>query len=236
MPTFLELKEYTRERTSTENNTALTDAALGRMLNFSLGSFWSLITTTYEDYELTRYLAVISSSNQIPLPPDFMKLRAVDFGSPGQWTTVFGYNLQERNRQNNPIANMAFPYGNLAARRVRTMGNKIFVEPEQLAGGQYQIWYTPKYRWLVNDTDAVRPEMDIDGMVEFAVAATALKIYNKLNLPTPGLADEMKYYGDQAIESLSNRENNGPQVVVNVSNISDWGNPFDLGDNGWGVG
>jgi hypothetical protein len=233
-PSFLDLKDYARERTATENNNSVTDSFLGKAMNFSLGAFYSLITTTYEDYNLTRYLATINTGNTIPLAPNFSKLRAVDFGSPGQWTTVFGYNLQERNRNNNPIANMVVPFGNLAARRVRVMGNQLYVEPEQLASGQYQVWYTPKYTWLTDDQQTVGPEMDIDGMVEYAVAATAIKIYNRLNLPSTGLIDEMKYYGDLAIESLSSRMNNGPEVVANVTNISDWGFPLGLAGTGLG--
>jgi hypothetical protein len=234
-PTFLDLRNYARERTSTENNLAVTEDTLGRFLNMSLGAFYSLITTTYEDYNLARYLATISTGNQIPVPPDFMKLRAVDFGAPGQWTTVFVYNLQERNRNNNPIANMVVPFGNLAARRVRVMGNKIFVEPEQLASGQYQVWYTPKFLWLTSDTQTVGPEMDIDGMVEYAMAATGIKIYNKLNLNTAGFVEEMNYYSAIAIDSLSSRMNNGPECVANVTNISDWSYPMAGSgtDGGW---
>lgn len=234
MPTFLELKDYARERAGIENNMAVTDAVLGRMVNMSLGALYSLITTTYEDYNLSRYLSAIQAGNQIPLPPDFYKLRAVDFGCPGQWTTVFGYNLQERNRNNNPIANMVVPFGNLAARKVRVMGNKIYVEPEQLASGNYQVWYTPKFVWLTSDTQSVGPEMDIDGMVEYAMAATGIKIYNKLNLPSAGFIEEMSYYSTMAIDSLSDRMNNGPQCVANVSNVGDWGNS-QLGEGGgWG--
>jgi hypothetical protein len=233
LPTFIELKNYARERAGIEQNMVVTDDVLGRFLNASLGAFYSLITTTYEDYNLTRYLATISTGNQIPLPPDFMKLRAVDFGSPGMWTTVFGYNLQERNRQNNPIANMVVPFGNLAARRVRAMGNKLYVEPEQLASGQYQIWYTPSFTSLTSDTQSVGPEMAIDGMVEYAMAATGIKIYNKLNLPPAGFIEEMQYYSALAIDSLSSRMNNGPECVTNVTNVSDW-NGIGLGNGGWG--
>lgn len=234
-PTFIELRDYARERAGIENNMAVTEDTLGRFLNMSLGAFYSLITTTYEDYNLGRYLAIISAGNQIPVPPDFMKLRAVDFGAPGQWTTVFGYNLQERNRNNNPIANMVVPFGNLAARRIRAMGNKLFVEPEQLASGQYQVWYTPKYIWLTSDTQTVGPEMAIDGMVEYAMAATGIKIYNKLNLPPAGFIEEMNYYSALAIDSLSSRMNNGPETVANVTSISDWSFPMAGSgtDGGW---
>jgi len=232
---FIDLRNYARERAGIENNMVVTEDTLGRFLNASLGALYSLITTTYEDYNLNRYLATITTGNQIPLPPDFMKLRAVDFGAPGQWTTVFGYNLQERNRNNNPIANMVVPFGNLAARKVRAMGNKLYVEPEQLASGQYQVWYTPKYQTLVNDTDTTDPALDIDGMVEYAMAATGIKIYNKLNLSPAGFIEEMNYYSALAIDSLSSRMNNGPEVISNVTNISDWSFPFsgDATSGGW---
>jgi hypothetical protein len=232
LPTFYDLKDYARERTGTENNLSVTDATMGKFVNFSCGAFWSLITTTYEDYAMSRYLVTITNgNNQIPIPPDFYKLRAVDFGAPGQWTTVFGYNLQARNRNNNPIAIMSAPFGNYAGRKIRVMGNKMFVEPEQLASGQYQIWYTPKYAWLTEDTQSVPPEMDIDGMAEYVMAATGIKVYNKLNLPTAGFIEEMNYYSAMAIESLSNRMANGPECVENVTNMTDWG---ALGVGNWG--
>lgn len=234
-PSLQDLNTYCRERTATENNNSVTDDFLNKALNRSLGAFYSKITTEYEDYNLTKYLSTITTGNTIPIPPNFYKLRAVDFGSPGQWTTVFGYNLQERNRQNNPIANMIVPFGNLAARRIRVMGNQLYVEPEQLASGQYQVWYTPKYTWLTDAQQTVGPEMDIDGMIEYAVCLTAIKIYNRLNLPTAGLIDEVKYHEEIAVESLANRMANGAEVVVNVTNVSDWGNPFGIGatDGGW---
>ena len=231
MTTFADLKLYARQRTNTVNSNAPDDAAVGAFLNRSLGAFWSIITTTYEDYAMNRYLASITAGNQLPVPPDFYKLRAVDFGGPGQWTTVFGYNLQSRNRNNNPIAIMSAPFGNYAGRKVRVMGNAIYVEPEQLAAGQYQVWYTPKYKWLVADTDTIDPAQDIDGMSEYAIAATGMKIYNALNLSTAGFVEEMNYYSALAIDSLSSRMANGAECVENVTNLTDWGS---VGMGGYG--
>lgn len=229
MPSFLELRTYARERAGIEQNNAVDEATVGRFVNFSLGAFYSLITTTYQDYALARYLSTISAGNSLPTPPDFFKLRGVDFGSPGQWTTMYSYNLQERNRNNNQVAIMTVPYGNFAARKFRAMGSAIYIEPEQLAAGQYQVWYTPKYKWLVNDLDQVPPEMDIDGMTEYAMAATGIKIYNKLNLPTAGFIEEMNYYSAMAIESLADRMTSGPDCVVNVTNVSDYSGIDGLG-------
>lgn len=226
---FLELQTYARIRTKTEQNFAITDQALCLFLNMSLGALYDILTTDYEDYNVNRYLASISTNNQIPLPPDFLKLRAVDYGGPGFWTTVYGYDLQERNRQNNPIANMVVPYGNLAARKVRVMDNKIFVEPENLAMGQYQIWYTPKFQHLSLPTDTLPPAMDSNGWVEYAVCATGVKVYNALGLPVDGFVSEMKEHETIVRNAAANRMNNGPQCVVNVANVSDWSFPFSGG-------
>lgn len=227
---FLQLQEYARERIGIEQNNVVSDQFLQRLLNNSLATLDSILVTAYEDYRLNKYLVTIGGNNVIPVPSDFFKLRAVDFGSPGAWVTIYIYNLQERNRFQNPIGNMFAPYGNQAARKVRVMGNKITVEPENISSGQYQIWYTPNYQELVLPTDLLPLAMDTEGFVEYAVAATGVKVFNKLNLPSQGFAEEMKYYEDIVRNASKNRMSNGPKCIVNVRNISD----YSL--NGWGGG
>jgi hypothetical protein len=220
---FLELQTYTRQRTNTQQNNTITDAELQTYLNMSLGTLYNVIATQYNDYNYTKYLATIGqSANTIPLPPDFFKLRAVDFGSPGAWVTIYIFGLQERNRFNNPIGNMFAPYGNQAARKVRAMGQQLVIEPENIASGQYQVWYTPKYQRLVLPTDTLIPAMDMNGWVEYAVASTGVKIYNTLNLPTEGFVEEVKYYEDMVRSGAQNRMSNGPRCVQNTRLIGDY--------------
>lgn len=223
---FGDLQEYTRLRTATANNQTITDSELQTYLNMSMATLDLILCTDYEDYRLTTYLATIGGINIIPTPPDFFKLRAVDFGSPGAWVTVYGFGLQERNRYSNPIGNMFAPYGNQAARKVRVMDRKIYVEPQNISSGQYQIWYTPKFMPLVNNTDLLADDMDTQAFIEYAVASTGVKIYNKLNLPVDGFASEMKYYEDMVRNGAANRMNAGPQSVQNVRNLGDYSNVF----------
>ena len=144
---FQQLQDYARQRIGIVNSQAVTDLELQQMLNLSLGSLDSVLCTTYEDYKLTKYFATLgggggpntgSPPNLIPLPPDFLKLRGVDYVAPGMWVNVYGFGLQERNRYNNPIANMFVPYGNQASRTVRVMDQFIYVEPQNTCTGQYQ--------------------------------------------------------------------------------------------------
>lgn len=227
---FLELQEYARERIGIVGNYAVSDTFLQRLLNMSLATLDSILVTNYEDYRLTKYLATIGGNNVIPLPPDFLKLRAVDFGSPGAWVTIYIYGLQERNRFQNPIGNMFAPYGNQAARKVRVMDNKITVEPENISSGQYQIWYTPKFQQLVLPTDLLPLAMDTEGFIEFAVAATGVKCYNLLNLSPQGFAEEMQYYETIVRNASKNRMSSGPKCIQNIRNISDYSAV------GWGGG
>lgn len=231
---FITLRNYTRARTKTQQNNAVTEEDLGMFLNMSLADMYNIIATDYEDYNVIKYLSAISQNNQIPLPPDFFKLRAVDFGTLGFWTTVYGFMLEERNRMNNPIVYSISPYGNLAARRVRVMNNKIFVEPELLAAGQYQIWYTPKYQNLVLDTDTLPPAMDTNGWVEYAVASTGEKIYDSLNLPTDSFVRQQAHYESVIRNGAANVMSNGPQCMTNVRNTNDW-SPIGGNMGGWGI-
>lgn len=230
---LLQMKQYTRSRTNTEQNLAITDQALGFYLNMGLGSLYDIIATEYEDYNVLTYLSTLNGSNQIPLPPDFFKLRGVDYGGPGFWTTVFGYGLQERNRFNNPIANMVVPYGNQAGRKFRVMNDSLYIEPENLAMGQYQVWYVPKYHIMYHDTDTLIPAMDSNAWVEYAVASAGVKIYNSLNLPTAGFMQEMAYHEEKVRASCANRDDAGPQCVQNTRNISDWSFPFSGSGGGF---
>lgn len=228
---FLELQIYARERLGIEQNNAITDKFLQQCLNKSMAALDLILCTDYEDYRLTTYLASISG-NIIPLPPDFFKLRAVDFGSPGTWVTIYTYGLQERNRYNNPIGNMFAPYGNQASRKVRVMDNAIIVEPQIISSGQYQIWYTPKFMDLVFPTDTLELCMDTQGFIEYAVSSTGVKVYNKLNLPVDGFAQETKYYEDMVRSGAKNRMAGGPKCVQNIRNIGDYNLVYSGG--GWG--
>ncbi len=241
---FQELQDYCRQRVGIVNNQAIQDTELQTMLNLSLGNLDMVLATTYEDYRLTTYLATLGGAannvgfpnNRIPLPPDFLKLRGVDFGSPGQWVTLYGFGMNERNRYNNPIANMFVPYGNQASRTIRVMDQWIYVEPQNTCTGQYQVWYTPKFMPLVNPTDPLPSYMDTEGWIEYAVASTGVKCYTKLLLNPQGFLQDRQYYEDMVRNGAANRMANGPQCVQNVRNISDTTFPWagtGFGSGGW---
>lgn len=222
---------YTRQRTGMETNESIQDSELRMMLNLSLASLDEILATNYEDYHLRTYLATLGTatpgatgpSNLIPLPSDFFKLRGVDFGSPGQWITIYGFGLQQRNYFNSPYSNMFANYGNQVQRKVRIMDTKyVIVEPINLCSGQYQIWYTPKFTAFPTDGSGdganLPTDMDTESWIEYAVAMTGQKIYTKLLLPTAQFDEQIVIYGQKVQNSSKNVMTLGPQIMQNVRN------------------
>lgn len=242
-----ELIDYTRQRTGIVNNQAVSDPELIGFLNNAMGSLDTLLATQYEDYRLTKYFAqlggggttggigtvIASPTNQIPTPSNFFKLRAVDYGSPGYWVTCYAFGLPERNRYNNPYTNLFVPWGNQTARRIRVMGDSIWVEPETVASGLYQVWYTPQYERLLNPTDVIPSIYTMQGWIEYAVAVAGQKVYTKLLLNPAGFVQEAAYYEDQVRNAAANRMSQGPKSMIDVRNLSDTSWPFS--GAGWGV-
>lgn len=242
--TFGELVKYVRQRLNIENNQSIQDSELRQMINLSLATLDEILVTEYEDYHLKNYLATLSASssgninNRIPLPPDFFKLRGVDYGSSGQWITIYGFNFQQRNYYNNNYGVMYAPYGNQVARKARVVDQYIMVEPQTMCSGQYQIWYTPQFKPFAtcgrDDCCLLPYDMSTQSFVEYAVAATGDKVYGKLLLPEAQveMKGQMAYYEDKVRNSGKNRMSNGPQTMTNVRNR---GRGWGINNGGFGL-
>ena len=230
---FGNLLTYVKQRLGIENNESIQDSELRTNVNLAMSALDEILVNNFQDYHMKAYLATIGTQatspgpqNVISTPPDFYKLRGVDFGAPGMWITIYAFNFQQRNYFNNPYSNMYANYGNQVQRKVRTTtdmsGTKqiIMVEPMNLSSGQYQIWYTPNFTWLVNDSDAIPYDLDTESWIEYVVANVGVKVYQKLLLPTDELKQQMAYYEEKARNSSTNRMSLGPETITNVRNRS----------------
>jgi len=235
LTTIQDLITYTRQRANIEDNQFCTDDELITYINRSLAELDDCLITRYEDYKITTYLATLTNGDYIiPLPPDFLKVRAIDYSpsvppNGNGWYTINQYQLPERNRYNNSIQNIASPWGKVTLSS-RVMGDSIYMAPQDEAGGEYQIWYTPKYQWLPLATDALPYYMDTQAWSEFAVVSSCVKIMNKMVLDPSGFMAEKQEQKDRVISAAKNRDSSGPKRVANVRFAEDYG-PF--GQNGF---
>lgn len=226
----------TRQRSNMENNYFCTDAELTSYINNSLAELYDVLSTKYEDYNLSTFQAILPNdgySNTISIPSNLFKLRAVDFQCSQQgastplWYTLFEFQLTERNRGSNTINNILTPYGKLRL-SFRLADTSIIVIPQIEAGGTYQIWYTPKYVPLVQLTDTLTIQMDTQAWVEYAVVDCCVKIFNKQNMDPTGFMAEKAALLTRITGAARNRDSAGPKRVANTR--------YDDGDMTFGFG
>lgn len=223
-----------RQRSNMENNFFVTDQELTTYINNSLAELYGVLTTKYEEYNLSNFLAVIPGdgySNVISIPSNLMKLRGVDYQNQGQgggplFYTLYPFQFPERNRNNNTLGNITAPWGKYQL-SYRLAGVGILIEPQQTAGGTYQVWYTPKYVNLVQTTDTLTIQMDTNAWVEYAVTDCAIKIFNKQNLDPTGFMAEKAQLKERIVGEARNRDASAPKRMANSRfNNNDFSLPY----------
>jgi hypothetical protein len=203
-----------------ENNFFVTDAEITSYINNSLAELDDIMVTDYEDYKLSLMQASLSNNkNIISIPGDFYKLRGVDFQNTTtntvQWTTLYEFQLPERNLNNRMLANVLLPYSNLSLTyRLSNVG--IIIMPASQCQGIYQIWYTPKFVTLKNLTDTLTIQMDTQAWVEYAVVDCCIKILNKQNLDPSGFLADKAALQQRVRSAAKNRDSAGPKSVANT--------------------
>lgn len=232
MTTLQDIITLVRQRSAMENDFAVTDVELTTYINNSLGELDDLLVSTYEDYNWNSFITTVPSdgvSNVITLPSNFYKLRGVDYQNQGgggpPWYTLYQYMNNERNRYNTSLANITAPYGRMRL-SFRLQGNTIVIQPQDQAGGTYQVFFTPKFIPLVNTTDLVAVYMDAQAWIEYAVVDCCVKIYNKLSLDPSSFMMEKEGLRKRILAVAKNRTSAGPKRVVNTR--------FD-GDRDWSM-
>lgn len=237
MTQLSDILSYVRVRTNLDNSQAVTDPQLTTFVNYALASLDSLLANTYEDFNWAPGQSVIATAgsypaNSFPMPADCLRIRAVHFGQSGAWITLPSFPVIEYNRWANPVGQMLYPYGNNVARRYCVLGQTVAICPELAAMGQYRFFYTPKFQPLVDPSDSLPTYMDTQDWLEYAVAATGIKVYNRLNLPTDGFQAELAQYRDSVVAAAVNRNAGSPKGMSNTRNIADY--TFPLMGGGWG--
>ena len=230
-----DLITYVRQRADVENNQFVTDTELTLYINNSLAELDDIMVTDYEDYRLSNYFSNLPSdglTNIIPIPPDFYKLRGVDYkaaanagGISNDYYTLQAFQFPERNRDNNTISNMFTPYGKTKL-TYRLADQGIMIQPQSEAGGAYQIWYTPRFNPLINLTDIIPIVMATNAWVEYAVVDCCIKIYNKQQLDSSMFTMEKASLKERIRSAAKNRDSSGPKRVANTRYQCD---SFNLG-------
>jgi hypothetical protein len=219
--TLQQFSLYVRQRSAVENDTVISSDEMTSLCNGALSDLYGLLVTRYEDYFLNAYVSVLQDGYyQIPLPPDLMKIRAVDYNNAMQdsnlWFTINQFQFPERNQFNTPYTSALAPWAKIALSWRLTQDN-ILISPASQANGIYRIWYVPQYVPLVNQSDTIPANMDQNGWTEYAVATACIRIMNKLHLESQAFETERAELRQRIQSEAKNRQGAGGKRIANVT-------------------
>jgi hypothetical protein len=221
MTTLQEFSDYVRERAAVENDPAIAPSTLLKICNGALSELYGLLVRTYEDYFLTTSLAALAGNEYIiALPPNLMKIRAVDYNqaydAPNDlWYTINQMQLPERNQFNNPLTTITAPWGKVCL-SWRLGQNQITIAPQSQCAGVYRIWYVPKYVNLVDPSDVIPSNMDQNGWIELGVASACMRINDKLKIDSSAFRQDKLELTQRIKSEAKNRQAAGGKRVANI--------------------
>lgn len=219
----------------------------------ALYELYDLLITTYEDYYLGKPIQFVSDGVtwQYPLPngsisftdgitptqtfiaPPFYKLMGVDLAlnnATNSYVTVNKFNFIDRNRFVYPnTASTIYGVFNL---QYRVMGSNIQFIPTPSAGQALRLWYIPRLKELLADTDT--SDISVSGWIEYVIVRAAKYALDKEESDTTKLDAELQFLKDRIESSASNRDAGQSDTISDTrsGNGNGWGNGFGGGWNG----
>lgn len=230
-----QIRLQSQQRADRVNSDFVTMPEWNNYINQSLFELYDLIETTYEDYYLAVPLEFTTNGDQFyPLPNGinnsgalpFYKLVGVDMSldnSQNAKVTIQKFNFINRNRYVFP--NIQSTYMGVFNLQYRVMGDSLMFIPAPSAGQVMTLWYTPRMRRLLRDTDI---SDGVNGWLEYIIVDTAIKALQKEESDVSVLMAQKAALIDRIQAAAINRDVSEPDTI---SDTRGWGTG---GRGGWG--
>lgn len=139
------------------------------------------------------------------------------------YVTIDKFNFSDRNRFVFPnTASTIYGVFNL---RYRVMGNNIQFIPTPSAGQSIRLWYVPRLKALLADTDTT--DIGISGWIEYVIVRAAKYALDKEESDTSKLDQQILFLKSRIEESAANRDAGQPDTISDTRST---------GGSGWGTG
>jgi hypothetical protein len=193
-------------------------------------NWFQFTTTTAASYPLPDGTASYLLSDGSTVAPALFKVNGVDLqinSQPNGWLTLKSFMWAERNRFAFPNTQNFWGHSNI---RYRINGNRIWLVPLPSAGQAIRIWYTPRLRVLVSDSDTLD---GVNGWDEFIVIDAAIKALQKEESDVSILMAQKAAIISRLEAEAENRDVGMPAHVADVRRGDVYGNSWATGE-GWG--
>lgn len=182
------------------------------MINEAYFSFYDLIVSRFEDYNLgtPTSFSLASGVSSYPLPSDFYKLAGVDRQTgTNKFYPLRNYPWRSRNR-----FQASFSQFGLHPRiGYRLIGPNLTFVPDDQAQGDYRLWYIPLPTELVLESDTFER---YNGFEELVVIDTAIKMVAKEESDISYLMTERQRIEARIQEMLLDRDINDGERIEEV--------------------
>ncbi len=227
------------------NSNFVTKSEWNNFINLAMDELYDLLITVFEDYYVAEpaYFTLTGATNTYALPngsasfldasgaaliaKPLYKLLGVDLAintAQNAWVTLNKFNFIDRNSYLYPNSTSTI-YG-IYNMRYRMMGNQLQFVPTPSAGQTVRLWYIPRLRSLLQDTDT--SDISVSGWIRYVIVRAAKYALDKEESDTSKLDQEIVFLQKRIEESAANRDAGQPDTISNTRK-SGWG-------AGWGPG
>ncbi len=234
-----QIRLLAQQRADRVNSNFVTLPEWNTYINQSVLELYDLLVCAYEDYFMANPVEFTTDGTnfQFPLPADFYKLYGIDLGltqGNNAKITVKKFVFIERNRFVFP--NVTAGYLGVFNMRYRITGNNLYFIPTPTGGQVITVWYVPRLKWLLKDTDILD---GISGWTEYVVVDAAIKALRKEESDTQELMIEKAALLKRIEDSSMNRDIGQPDTISPTRRMSgvgtgnSWGPEGDGSSGGW---
>lgn len=216
--TLSQLTTEVRRRADMENSTFVSDAEVMNYINGSYSELYDILVSRFEDYFIQGPVSFTLTGHTYALPSDVYKVRGIDYLISGNdYISLRKWNFEERNKIARIVSRGIRGFSD---RTYRTMGQNVFILPEDKGPGNYRIWYVPRFTPLQYSSDEMGDVLDFH---EYVIVDAAIKCLLKEESDVQALM-LIKQQLKQRIESMASNRDTQNERIGDVSGYtdSDW--------------
>lgn len=252
--TLGQIRLQSQQNADRVNSNFVTKKEWNNFIKLAMYELYDLIVTTYEDYYLAQPIQFYTNGSTYVYPlPDgrltfqdglnpqltitgkpYYKLLGIDLGlqtASNAYVTINKFNFIDRNRFVYP--NTASTIYGVFNMEYRVMDNNIIFIPTPSANQPIRVWYLPRLKELLSDTD-ITDNMSISGWMRYVIVRASKYALDKEESDTTKQDAEILYLKSRIEESASNRDAGQPDSISDTRNsYNGWGRS-GFGGNGRG--
>ncbi len=249
--TLSQIRLAAQQRADRVNSNFVTQSEWRSYINQAMFELYDLLVTVYEDLYVATPIQFVADGSTfifdlpngsntfasglnpaVTFTPDpFYKLIGVDLAlnnATNAYVTVNKFSFSDRNRFVYPnTASTIYGVFNL---QYRLLGlNKIEFIPTPSSGQALRLWYIPRLKELLQETDTTIT--GISGWIEYVIVRAAKYAVDKQQMDTTKFDQQLMFLKARIEETAANRDAGMPDTISNV-NQGNWSNGWSGGRNG----